>query len=85
MKAAVNVAAQIRKLGSAPTIAQTQGRQTHTFLPPAKRMFVVASKSSHSRNGSEITLRPQCRRSPSGLTLISFASAAKVGSEPKLS
>jgi hypothetical protein len=27
--------------------------------------------------------RPQCSRSPSGLTLISFASAAKVGNEPE--
>jgi hypothetical protein len=31
-------------------------------------------------NGGKV---PHSRRSPSGLTLISFASAAKVGSEPR--
>jgi hypothetical protein len=41
-------------------------------------------ETGHWRIRSEFTLRPQCRRSSSVLTLISFASAAKVGSEPIL-
>jgi hypothetical protein len=57
-----------------------------TLLPKLaiQLLFIVAKlvHSGHWRNRSESTLVPRSRRSPTDLTLISCASAAKVGLEP---
>jgi hypothetical protein len=45
-------------------------------------LFVLLAVAINILGQNERQLRPQCHRSPSDFALISFAAAAKVGSEP---